>query len=85
MVEILDQTTAKSAIKIGSKLPQLCFTAHIHGFCCENSLRYEDSKNSKAYGGNLQSGLEKGLQLLYIPLIRYIQDFYCESELMWRS
>ena len=49
MVEILDQTTAKSAIKIGSKLPQLCFTTHIHGFYCENSLRYEDSKNSKAY------------------------------------
>ena len=49
MVEILDQTTAKSATKIGSKLPQLCFTTHIHGFCCENSLRYEDSKNSKAY------------------------------------
>ena len=49
MVEILDQTTAKSATKIGSKLPQLCFTTHIHGFYCENSLRHEDSKNSKAY------------------------------------
>ena len=49
MVEILGQTTHKSAIQIASKLPKLCFTGHIHGFYCESSLRYGDGKNSKAY------------------------------------
>ena len=49
MIEILGQATPKSATQIGSKLPQLCFTRHIHGFYCESSLQYEDGKNSKAY------------------------------------
>ena len=42
------------------------------------------AKLTKIYGGSLKSGLERGLQLLYIYLIRYIQDIYCESRLMWR-
>ena len=43
------------------------------------------AKLSKIHGGKPNSGLERGFQLLYIHLIRYIQDFYCESRLMWRS
>ena len=49
MIEILGQTTPKSAGQIGSKLPMLCFTRHIHGFYCESSLQYGDGKSSKAY------------------------------------
>ena len=69
MVEILGQTTPKSATQIGSKLPMLCFTRHIHGFYCESSLQYGDGKNSKAYQNSwssLKSSLERGFQLLYI-------------------
>ena len=43
------------------------------------------AKLSKIHGGKPNSDLERGFQLLYIHLIRYIQDFYCESRLMWRS
>ena len=43
------------------------------------------AKLSKIHGGKPNSGLERGFQLLYIHLIRYIQGFYCESRLMWRS
>ena len=42
------------------------------------------AKLTKIFFGNPKSGLERGLQLLYIYLIRYVQDFYCESTLMWR-
>ena len=43
------------------------------------------AKLTKIYGGNPKFGLERGLKLLYIYLIRYIQDSYCESRLVWRS
>ena len=49
MVEILGQITPKSATQIGSKLPTLCFTRHIHVFHCESSLQYGDDKSSKSY------------------------------------
>ena len=42
------------------------------------------AKLTKTFCGNPKPGLERGLQLLYIYLIRYAQDFYCESTLMWR-
>ena len=42
------------------------------------------AKLIKIYGGNTKSGLERGLQLLYIYVIRHIQDLYSESRLMWR-
>ena len=37
------------------------------------------AKLTKIYGGNPQSGLEKHLQLFYIHLITYIQDYFCKS------
>ena len=43
------------------------------------------AKLNKIYGRNPKSGLDRGLQLPYIYLIRYIQDFYCECRLVWRS
>ena len=49
MIEILGQTTPKSATQIGSKLPMLCFARHIHRFYCESFLQYGDGKNSKSY------------------------------------
>ena len=49
MIEILGQTTPKSATQIGSKLPMLCFARHIHRFYCESCLQYGDGKNSKSY------------------------------------
>ena len=50
-----------------------------------NMKMVKTAKLARVYGGNPKSGLERGLQLLYIYLIRYIQDFYCESRLMRRS
>ena len=40
------------------------------------------AKLTKIYGRNPKSGLDRGLQLLYIYLIRYVQDFYFESRLV---
>ena len=42
------------------------------------------AKLTKIFRGNPKSGLERGLQLFYIYLIRHVQDLYCESRLMWR-
>ena len=43
------------------------------------------AKLTKIYDGNPKFGLERGLQLLHIYLIRYVQDFYCESRLLRSS
>ena len=83
MVEILDQTTAKSATQMGSKLQHISMVSIVK--IAYDMKIVKIAKLTKIYDGNLKSGLERGLQLLYIPLIRYIQDFYCESGLMWRS
>ena len=37
------------------------------------------AKLTKIYGGNPKSGLERNLQLLYIHLLTYIQDYFCKS------
>ena len=43
------------------------------------------AKLIKIYDGNPKFSLERGLQLLHIYLIKYVQDFYCESRLLRRS
>ena len=82
MIETLGQTTSKlldkqsqNYLRFVSQDISIVFIVKV----VYNMEMVKIAKLTKIYGGNPNCSLERGLQLLYIHVIRYIQDFYCES------
>ena len=88
MVEILAQTSPKMLHKQSQNYLRFVSQDIAMVFIVKVAFNMKIAKRpklTKTYGRNPKSGLERGLQLLYIHFIRYIQDLYCKSTFMWRS
>ena len=80
MVEILSQAPPKYLRFVSQDISMVFIVKVAH-----NIQIVKVAQLTNIYGGNPKFGLERGLKLLYIYLIRYIQDSYCENRLVWRS